>query len=157
MTETILSPGKYIQETDQSFIPPGQTATGLAVIGPTEKGAAYVPTDVFSYADFVAKFGTNTSETYVPQTVFSYLQAGNSVKVTRVLGNGGFLYNTSNKVAAIVSGSKIITVLFPSKNDNASSANLNGVSGSGTFGNFTLVISGSQITTKTISGSLTPS
>ena len=70
MTETILSPGIYIQETDQSFIPPGQTATGLAIVGPTEKGAAYVPTDITSYADFVAKFGTDTAETYIPQTVY---------------------------------------------------------------------------------------
>ena len=54
MTETILSPGIYIQETDQSFIPPGQTATGLAIVGPTEKGAAYVPTDVTSFADSLA-------------------------------------------------------------------------------------------------------
>jgi hypothetical protein len=84
-------------KTDQSFIPPGQTATGLAIVGPTEKGAAYVPTDVTSFADFVAKFGTNTSETYVPQTVYSYLQAGNSAKVIRVLGNGGFLFDTTHK------------------------------------------------------------
>ena len=157
MTETILSPGIYIQENDQSFIPPGQTQTGLAVVGPTEKGAAYVPTDVTSYADFVRKFGTNTSETYVPQTVYSYLQAGSSVKVTRVLGNGGFQFNTSRKAVAIVAGSKIISVLLPSKNDNASSANLNATTITGSYNNFTLVISGSQITTRTLSGSsLTP-
>lgn len=156
MTEQILSPGIYTQENDQSFIPPGQTQTGLAIIGPTEKGAAYVPTDVYSYADFVSKFGTNTSETYVPQTVLSYLQSGNTAKVTRVLGNGGFLFNTTRKVAAIVTGSKIISVFFPSKNTNASSAACNFVSASGLYNNFSLLISGSQLTTKTISGSLTP-
>ena len=156
MTEIILSPGVYSQELDQSFIPPGQTQTGLAIVGPTEKGAAYVPTDVTSYADFVAKFGTDTSETYVPQTVFSYLQAGISAKVTRVLGNGGFVFDTSNKVAAIVSGSTIISVLLPSKNQNAASANLNGCTMTGSFSNFNLLISGSQLSTKPVTGSMTP-
>ena len=156
MTEIILSPGVYSQELDQSFIPPGQTQTGLAIVGPMEKGAAYVPTDVTSYADFVAKFGTDTSETYVPQTVFSYLQAGISAKVTRVLGNGGFVFDTSNKVAAIVSGSKIVSVLFPSKNENAASANLNGCTMTGSFSNFNLLISGSQLSTKPVTGSMTP-
>jgi len=156
MTEIILSPGVYTQELDQSFIPPGQTQTGLAIVGPTEKGAAYVPTDVTSYADFVAKFGTDTSETYVPQTVFSYLQAGISAKVTRVLGNGGFVFNTSNKVAAIVNGSKIVTVLFPSKNKEAASANLNECTITGTYNNFDFLISGSQLDTKPITASFDP-
>ena len=84
MTEIILSPGVYSQELDQSFIPPGQTQTGLAIVGPTEKGAAYVPTDVTSYADFVAKFGVDSSETYVPQTVFSYLGFAEKVKSSKI-------------------------------------------------------------------------
>jgi hypothetical protein len=69
MTEQFSSPGIYSQETDQSGITTGVTQTGLAVIGPTEKGPAYVPTDVTSYSEFVAKFGTDTSETYVPEPV----------------------------------------------------------------------------------------
>ena len=126
MTEQISSPGIYSQETDQSGITTGATQTGLAVVGPTEKGPPYVPTDVTSYREFVAKFGTDTSETYVPQTVYSYFQAGNTVKVTRVLGNVGWLFDgTTNKLAAIVDGTKIISVFHPSKNDNAALANLN--------------------------------
>jgi len=158
MTEQILSPGVYSSEIDQSYIPPGQVATGLAIVGPTEKGAAYVPTDVTSYADFVSKFGTNTGETYVPQAVYNYLQAGSTAKVTRVLGNGGFVFNTTRKVAAIVSGSKIISVLFPSKNDNAATAALNSSSipSASAFNNFVLTLSGSQITTRIISASLSP-
>src|SRR6478735_6050053 len=119
MTEQFSSPGIYSQETDQSAITTGVTQTGLAVVGPTEKGPAYVPTDVTSYSEFVAKFGVGSSETYVPQTVYSYLQAGNTVQVTRVLGNGGWLFDTGRKIAAIVAGTKIISVLQPSKNDNA--------------------------------------
>ena len=65
MTEQIQSPGIYSQETDQSAITTGVTQTGLAVVGPTEKGPAYVPTDVTSYSEFVAKFGSDTSETCI--------------------------------------------------------------------------------------------
>jgi hypothetical protein len=119
MTEQISSPGIYSQETDQSGITTGATQTGLAVVGPTEKGPAYVPTDGTSHSESVAKFGTDTSETYVVQTVYSYFQAGSTVKVTRVLGNGGFVSDTSKKIAAIVDGTKIISVFLPSKNDNA--------------------------------------
>ncbi len=121
MTEQILSPGVYSQESDQSAITTGVTQTGLAVVGPTEKGPAYVTTDITSYSEFVAKFGTNTTETYVPQTVYSYFQAGQTVKVTRVLGNGGWTFDASKQLAAIVDGTKIITVFHPSKNDNADS------------------------------------
>ncbi len=39
MTEQILSPGVYSQESDQSAITTGVTQTGLAVVGPTEKGS----------------------------------------------------------------------------------------------------------------------
>ena len=157
MIEQLISPGVYSTETDQSYIAPGQVATGLAIVGPTEKGPAFVPTDVTSYSDFVAKFGGNSAESYVPQAVNSYLQAGSTTKVTRVLGNGGFLFNTTRKVAALVTGSKIISVLFPSKNENAPTAALNSsFINTGSFGSFALTLSGSQITTKVVSASLTP-
>jgi len=51
---------------------------------------------------------------------------------------------------------KIITVLFPSKNENAATADLNGSVITGSYGNFRLIVSGSELTTKLISGSLTP-
>jgi len=57
MANEILSPGIYINETDQSFIPEGITEVGAAIVGPTAKGPALVPTKVTSYADYVAKFG----------------------------------------------------------------------------------------------------
>ncbi len=57
MANEILSPGIYINETDQSFIPEGITEVGSALVGPTAKGPALIPTKVTSYADYVAKFG----------------------------------------------------------------------------------------------------
>lgn len=134
MTEQILSAGVYSYENDQSYYTQGTDETGLALVGPTEKGAAFVPTDVSSYSQYTALFGEDPNVSYLPQTAFNYLQAGNTVKVTRVLGNGGFLYNSSRPLVAITSGSFILSVLYPTKNDTPTV----GISGSitGTFSAF---------------------
>jgi hypothetical protein len=79
MTEQILSAGVYATENDQSFFTQGTSTTGLAVLGPTEKGAAFVPTDVTSFSQFTAKFGSDTSTSYTAQTVYNYLQSGTIV------------------------------------------------------------------------------
>ena len=44
MAETIVSPGVFTRENDLSFLPQGIGAIGAAVIGPTVKGPAFVPT-----------------------------------------------------------------------------------------------------------------
>ena len=134
MTEQILSAGVYSYENDQSYYTQGTNETGLALVGPTEKGAAFVPTDVTSYSQYTALFGEDSNVSYLPQTAYNYLQAGNTVKVTRVLGNGGFVYNSSRPLVAITSGSYILTVLYPTKNDTPTV----GISGSitGTFSSF---------------------
>ena len=116
MTETILSAGVYTQENDQSYYSQGTATTGLAVVGPTQKGQAFVPTDVTSYSQFTAKFGSDSSANYTAQTVYNYLQSGTTAKVTRVLGNGGYQYNSTKKLAAITSGSTILAVLYPTQN-----------------------------------------
>src|SRR3954462_14055344 len=102
MTEQIISPGLFFQETDQSAYAQGPVVRGLAVVGPTEKGTAYVPTDITTYSQYVALFGANSDVTYLPQTVFSYLQSGQTVKVTRVLGNGGWQFTNVRQLCAIV-------------------------------------------------------
>jgi hypothetical protein len=43
MAETIVSPGVFTNEVDQSFLPAGVAAIGAAVIGPTQKGPAGIP------------------------------------------------------------------------------------------------------------------
>ena len=107
MTEQILSAGVYTSENDQSFYSQGGATTGLAVVGPTEKGAAFIPTDVTSYSQFTALFGSDSKASYTAQTIYNYLQAGSSVKVTRVLGNGGWQYNSTKKLAAILSPASV--------------------------------------------------
>lgn len=48
----IVSPGIYINETDQSFIPEGIIEAGAAIVGPTVKGPVQIPTLVTSYNDY---------------------------------------------------------------------------------------------------------
>jgi hypothetical protein len=136
MTEQILSAGVYAYENDQSFYTQGVEQTALAIVGPTEKGPAFVPTDVTSYGQFTAIFGADSANSYVPQTVYSYLQAGNTAKVTRVLGDGGFTYGLTRPVSAIISGSVILAVLYPTKNDTAAVAIHTGSSVGGTYNAF---------------------
>ena len=152
--ETILAPGVFSNEVDQSYLAPTANPGGLAVVGPTEKGAAFIPTDISSFTQYAAVFGLG-SDSYVPQTVAAYLQAGNNVKVTKVLGNGGWEFNTNKKIAALISGSTILTVFHPSLNDTPTTANFNSSSISGSLGNFNLNLSGTNVS-KVTSGSLSP-
>ena len=48
MAEKIISPGVFTQENDLSFVPQGISEIGAAVIGPTVKGPAGIPTYVDS-------------------------------------------------------------------------------------------------------------
>ncbi len=155
MTEQLLSPGVLGYENDQSFYTQGVSTTGLALVGPTEKGAAYVPTDVTTFSQFTAIFGSDTKTNYTTQTAYNYLQSGNVVKVVRVLGNGGWQYSTTKQLAAITSGSYVLSVIYPTQNENVGAA-LNGVTASGTFSSFTLQLSGSFFPTKTYGLSLDP-
>lgn len=155
MTETVIAPGVYSEEVDQSYIAPPAAPAGLVVVGPTEKGAAFVPTDVTSFSQYSTKYGLG-SNTYVPQAVAAYLQSGDSAKVIRVLGNGGWAFGNTKKLAAIVSGSFILSVIHPSENDTPNSANFNNSTIAGSLTSFNLTLSGSGVY-KVTSGSLTPS
>jgi hypothetical protein len=57
MAEKIVSPGVFINEVDQSFLPAAIATIGAALIGPTAKGPAMTPTVVTDYSDYIAKFG----------------------------------------------------------------------------------------------------
>ncbi len=115
MAEQIISPGVFTRENDLSFLPQGIGAIGAAIVGPTEKGPAFVPTVVRSFAEFERRFGPLSAETYVPQTVREYLKNAGSVTVCRVLAGGGYTYtDTTNEVVALaLSGSSnAIHILF---------------------------------------------
>ena len=124
MAEQIISPGVFTRENDLSFLPQGIGAIGAAIIGPTEKGPAFVPTVVRSFAEYERRFGPLSAETYVPQTVREYLKNAGSVTVCRVLAGGGYTYaNGTNEVVAIAlsgsSGNVFLGSIFPSKHNTA--------------------------------------
>jgi len=93
MAEKIVSPGVFTRENDLSFLPAGVGAIGAAVVGPTVKGPAGVPTTVTSYAQYVEKFGdTFQSGSHYYQYLTShtaerYLQFGGVLAVVRVTGD----------------------------------------------------------------------
>jgi len=165
MAEKTVSAGVFTNEKDLSFLPQGVAQIGAAVIGPTIKGPAFIPTIVESYNDFVQKFGDTTPDSYVPYTIKDYLKNSGRVTVVRTLFENG--YKMDAPVGIVLSGSygkKLMAVLHPTQmitNEAAYSyttptlsvfekstvtTNWNlGVSGSltGSLGNFVLSISGS--------------
>jgi hypothetical protein len=118
MAERIVSPGVFTNEVDQSFLAGGVAQIGAAVIGPTVKGPALIPTQITSMGDFEKTFGSFTDDSYVPFVVNDYLRNGNVITVTRLLYEDG--YNIQNGALAIQaeSGSvKVVThVLHPTQN-----------------------------------------
>lgn len=158
MGERIISPGVFTNENDKSFTTQGIAEVGAVVVGPTEKGPAFIPTLIRNgFNEFSTKFGSNTSNTYVPHTVKNYLENAASITVLRVLGNGGWSFTTTRTLSALVVsgsgtetsgyGNSILAVFHPSK---YSSPNSLGVEKT-TIGPSTVSISGSFLLT--ISGS----
>ena len=50
MAESIISPGVFTRENDQSFLEQQPIQAGAAIIGPTVKGPVELPTLVTSYS-----------------------------------------------------------------------------------------------------------
>ena len=129
MAETIISPGVFTRENDLSFLPQGIGAIGAAIIGPTQKGPAFVPTLIRQgFNEFIRIFGDQHPETYVPFAVKEYLRNAGVVTVVRVLAGGGYEYgsaSTSRPIVYIVDedSDEIQAVLLPSKQADGPSAN----------------------------------
>ena len=56
MAEKIISPGVFTKEIDQSFLPAAIGEIGAAIVGPTVKGPALVPTVVNSFDEYEQTF-----------------------------------------------------------------------------------------------------
>ena len=104
MAEQIISPGVFTRENDLSFLPAGVGAIGAAIVGPTVKGPAFVPTVVRSFAEYERRFGGLSSDTFVPQTVREYLKNAGTVTVCRVLAGGGYTLDNTNSGVYLVAG-----------------------------------------------------
>ena len=94
MAERIVSPGVFTREKDLSFLPQGIAEIGAALIGPTKKGPAFVPTVVRNFQEFEEMFGSLDDRFYVPMTAREYLRSAGTVTIVRVLGIGGYSSNT---------------------------------------------------------------
>ncbi len=91
MAEKIVSPGVFTQENDYSFLPIGIGAIGAAIIGPTVKGPAFVPTIIESQTDYDKIFGGTSQYMYTPYTIKNYLKYAGRVTVVRVLNSEGYV------------------------------------------------------------------
>tara|TARA_R110001592_G_scaffold51696_3_gene158827 strand:- start:5789 stop:8017 length:2229 start_codon:yes stop_codon:yes gene_type:complete len=91
MAEKIVSPGVFTRENDLSFVQQGVGAIGAAIIGPTVKGPALIPTQVFSYSEYQAKFGDSFKsgsdyyQYFTSITAREYLKHGGPLTVVRIL------------------------------------------------------------------------
>jgi len=147
MAENIISPGVFTRENDLSFLPQGIGQIGACIIGPTVKGPAFVPTVIRrGFAEYEARFGSYSKDTYVPLTVRNYLRNAGTVTVVRILGGGGWNFFQSGLVAlrfAEAEGGdgdevkRIVAVLHPSKNADANMDEI-GDGGSGVSFNLSL-------------------
>jgi hypothetical protein len=149
MAERIVSPGVFTNEVDQSFLAGGVAQIGAAIVGPTQKGPALIPTPVRSYQEFVATFGSYTDESYVPFVVEDYLrQGGGVITVTRLLYEDGYkLTNGALAVIAKSGSTQIVThVLHPTQAVTTTGATAlfeNSLIQDAGSGNFAIKISGS--------------
>lgn len=92
MAETLISPGVFLQENDQSQIQQGPITVGAALIGPTVYGPVNIPTVARSYSDFKSKFGASfvsggaNYEYLTSIAALNYFnQGGETLLVTRVV------------------------------------------------------------------------
>jgi phage tail sheath protein FI len=153
MAERIVSAGVFTREVDQSFLPQAIGQIGAAIVGPTVKGPALVPTKVSSFSEFQQIFGSYTDESYVPFTVEEYLRNGNVMTVTRLLYEDGYGLRNGGLAVVATSGSvsvvshvlhptQPVTYVNPTTNVFEASTINNGPSGS-----LVLTVSGAFTTT----------
>ena len=103
MAEKIVSPGVFTRENDLSFLAQGIGEIGAAVIGPFQKGPAFVPTVVSTQSEFEEIFGTPNGSYYTGYTVQNYLREAGTVTIVRVGQVGG--YTQTRAAGIVVSGS----------------------------------------------------
>ena len=90
MAEKVVSPGVFTNEIDASFLPAAIGDIGAAIVGPTVKGPALIPTVVQTFSEFEAKFGTtfrsgsNYYQYLTSHAAEQYLQNGGPLTVVRV-------------------------------------------------------------------------
>lgn len=113
--KVIVSPGVFTNERDLSFLPQGIGLIGGAIVGPTQKGRAFIPTKCQTNPEFTIKYGGKTDESYVPFCVESYLQSAGVITVVRILSMTGYQENVIPLIINTSTGSFLAAVLHPSR------------------------------------------
>ena len=158
----IVSPGIYINETDQSFIPEGIVEAGAALVGSTAKGPVRIPTLVSSYPDFVAKFGdvitsgsgtdTTTHPSFLNQAAYNYFENGGSTLLVSRAVTGSYSSATAS-VDGVASGVQSFELNTRAEgvdqNSAAIAANSNGLFSSGSTLNVRYEITNSNTSSGT--------
>ena len=163
MANNIVSPGIYINETDQSFIPQGVIEAGAAIVGPTAKGPVQIPTVVTSYNDYVAKFGTTITSGTVAQgqsqfsffnstAAYTYFNNGGTTLLVSRAVNGNYTSATANVSGSASGGTPGISFVLNTFAEGAdqnsqaaqSPANANGLLSSGSKENIRYEITNSN-------------
>ena len=91
MAEKIISPGVFTNEIDATFLPAAVGEIGAAVVGPTVKGPALVPTVVTSYSEYQAMFGdaftsgSDDVQFLTSHVAEQYLRHSDTLTVVRIL------------------------------------------------------------------------
>ncbi|MBK23573.1 MAG: hypothetical protein CME70_06160 [Halobacteriovorax sp.] len=86
--QTFRSPGFFEKEIDLSSRKVGPVGTPAGIIGTAEKGPAFVPVTVGSFADFQTRFGGLSPDRFGPYAVREFLKNRTAVTYMRVLGAG---------------------------------------------------------------------
>ena len=108
MAEKVVSPGVFTKEIDASFLPAAIGEIGAALIGPTIKGPALIPTVVSSYSEYQQIFGDSfkSGSSYyqylTSHTAKNYLKHSGTLTVVRIMGDG-----YSGASANILTGSAV--------------------------------------------------
>ena len=175
MAEKIISPGVFTKEIDASFLPSAIGDIGAAVVGPTVKGPAMIPTVVTSYSEFQSTFGdvftsgSNEFQYLTSVTAQKYLRHSGKLTVVRILDGtfGGASANVVTGSGNYFTGSAPLggnennisftlnTISDGATMDNSAAFSLAGVASS--TGSKSLLLSGSKDNLRWEIGSTNPS
>jgi hypothetical protein len=103
--QTFRSPGFFEQEIDLSARKQSPTGTPAGIIGTAQRGPAFVPVTVGSFADFETKFGGLDPDRFGPYAVREFLKHRRAVTYMRVLGAG------SNESSAEMSNTETFNIV----------------------------------------------
>jgi len=140
MSETILSPGVFQIESDQSLYTQAPAALGAAIVGPTVSGRPYVPTYVTTYTQYLSIFGdifksgSYYYEYFTSQAAKEYFQnGGKSLLVTRIISGSANIgtYASSSITAINTSSSFTLEALSWGNQMNSVSTEISGALASG--------------------------